>query len=151
MNDRSTRIKRIFNWGVENELVSESVAGLIPGETVARETDPIKAVPDWIVDATLQLCPPTVDDMVRFHRLTGCRPSEVCNLRWSDVDRFALCRDFCFRNDSRFHLCFDVGLFSCFWTWFSPFCNELRPVVADLLTTCGRRLGYLAGTPALFR
>ena len=32
-------------------------------------------------------CPPVVADMVRFQRLTGCRPGEVCQIRPCDVDR----------------------------------------------------------------
>lgn len=93
VNDRTSRVKRIFSWGVENELVSESVAGalryvsgLIPGETTARETEPVRSVPDWVIDATLPFLPPTLDDMVRVHRLIGGRPQDVCNLRWCDID-----------------------------------------------------------------
>ncbi len=94
MNDRTARIKRIFNWGVENELVPETVAGALHyvaglrhGETTARETEPVKPVADEIVDATIPFLPPTVDDMVGIQRLTGCRPSEVCNLRWCDINQ----------------------------------------------------------------
>lgn len=94
VNDRIARVKRIFNWGVENELVYESVAGslryvtaLKPGETMARETLPVRAICDEIISATLPFLPPTVDDMVRVQRLTGCRPSEVCNLRWCNINQ----------------------------------------------------------------
>lgn len=94
VNDRTSRIKRIFNWGVANELVSESVAGslryvtaLKPGETTARETLPKRPVSDSIIQSTLPFLPPTVDDMVRIQRLTGCRPSEIFNLRWCDIDQ----------------------------------------------------------------
>jgi integrase len=93
-NARTTRVKRIFNWGVENEMVTESVAGslryvtgLIPGETAARETDPIRAVPDTVVEATQPFLPPTLDDMVQVQRLCGMRPSEICNLRWCDINQ----------------------------------------------------------------
>ncbi len=94
VNDRTSRVKRIFSWGVGEELVPESVAGALQyvsqldkGETTARETAPIKAVPDAVIDATLKFLPPTVDDMVDTQRLTGCRPSEICNLRWCDIDQ----------------------------------------------------------------
>ncbi len=94
VNDRTSRAKRIFSWGVGEELVPESVAGALQyvsqldkGETTARETAPIKAVPDAVIDATLKFLPPTVDDMVDAQRLTGCRPSEICNLRWCDIDQ----------------------------------------------------------------
>ncbi len=94
VNRRTSRVAQIFRWGVENELVSESVAGALryvtglrEGETTARETEPIKPVADEVVAATLPHLPPTIDDMVRIQRLAGCRPSEVCNLRWCDIDQ----------------------------------------------------------------
>jgi integrase len=37
--------------------------------------------------STLPFLPSVVGDMVRFQRYTGCRPSEVCILRPSDLDR----------------------------------------------------------------
>ena len=44
-------------------------------------------MPDDVVDATLPYLPPVVADMVRFERLTGCRPGEVCTIRPCDVER----------------------------------------------------------------
>ena len=44
-------------------------------------------VPENVVDATLPYLPPVVADMVRFERLTGCRPGEVFTIRPCDVDR----------------------------------------------------------------
>ncbi len=38
------------------------------------------------VNPTLEHLPPVVADMVRFQRLTGCRPEEVCKLRPCDVE-----------------------------------------------------------------
>jgi integrase len=43
-------------------------------------------VADEVVDATLPHLPEVVADMVRFQRLTGCRPAEVCLVRPCDVD-----------------------------------------------------------------
>ena len=40
-----------------------------------------------MVDATLPYLPVVVADMVRFQRLTGARPGEVCQLRPCDVER----------------------------------------------------------------
>ncbi len=45
------------------------------------------AVADDIIEATLARLPAIVADMVRFQRLTGCRPGEVCCLRPGDVRR----------------------------------------------------------------
>ncbi len=38
------------------------------------------------MDSTLPYLPAVVADMVRFQRLTGARPGEVCQLRPCDVD-----------------------------------------------------------------
>ncbi|HLA84473.1 MAG TPA: hypothetical protein VJL29_06740 [Thermoguttaceae bacterium] len=93
VNQRIGRVKRIFKWAVSEELVPPSVnhglqavAGLRRGRTTARETEPVKPVPDHLVEATLPHLPAVVADMVRLQRLTGCRPMEVCILRPCDVD-----------------------------------------------------------------
>lgn len=87
-------IRRVFNWAASEELIPESVSvslttvsGLQKGYTTARETEPVEPVDDAIVDATLPFLSEVVADMVRFQRLTGCRPNEVCQLRPGDVDR----------------------------------------------------------------
>jgi integrase len=84
----------IYKWAAAEELVPAStyhalraVGGLRKGRTVAHETAPVLPVADEVVDATLPELPPIVVDMVRFQRLTGCRPGEVCALRPADVDR----------------------------------------------------------------
>ena len=63
------------------------VSGLRKGKTEARETAPVLPVDDAVVDATLEYLPAIPADMVRFQRLTGCRPAEVCSLRPCDLDR----------------------------------------------------------------
>ncbi|RIK74924.1 MAG: site-specific integrase [Planctomycetota bacterium] len=87
-------IRRVFKWGVSQELVPASVfqalatvPGLRRGRTEAREPKPIMPVAESIVDATLPRMPPIVADMVRLQRLTGARPGEICILRPCDVDR----------------------------------------------------------------
>lgn len=93
INKQIGRIVRMFSWGVSQELVRPDVAaalrevkGLHKGRTEARETDPVKPVDDSLVNATLEVLPPIVADMVRLQRLTGCRPEEVCAIRPCDVD-----------------------------------------------------------------
>jgi len=44
-------------------------------------------VEDSVVEATLHHLPKVVADMVRFQRLCGARPGEVCALRPADIDR----------------------------------------------------------------
>jgi hypothetical protein len=60
VNHQVGRVRRIFKWGVENELVPSSVlhglqavAGLQYGRTEAKESNPVKPVPEAFVDAVL--------------------------------------------------------------------------------------------------
>jgi integrase len=87
-------IPQVFKWAAAEELVPASVfhtlrtvAGLKKGRTKAPEPEPVLPVEDTLVDATLPHLPEVVADMVRFERLTGCRPGEVCQLRPMDVNR----------------------------------------------------------------
>jgi integrase len=88
------QLKRVFKWGVSQELVPaatfqalSTLEGLRKGRSDAPERQPIGPVPRPVVDATLPHLPPVVADMVRLQSLTGCRPGEVCILRPCDVDR----------------------------------------------------------------
>jgi len=96
VNARIGGIKRIFKWGVAQELVPASVhqalacvPGLRKGRTEAPELAPVLPVDDQVVDQTIPHLPRIVADMVRFQRYTGCRPGEVCGIRPCDVDRSA--------------------------------------------------------------
>ncbi len=87
-------IRRVFKWAASQELVPvtvyqalATVPGLKKGRTPAREPAPVLPVHDDVVDATLPHLPAVLADMVRFQRLTGARPSEVCLLRPCDLDR----------------------------------------------------------------
>ncbi len=89
-------VTRCFKWGAAEEIVTagifhalRTVDGLKKGRTTAPERPPVLPVDDATVDATLPFLPPIVADMVRFQRLTGCRPGEVCQLRPGDIDRTA--------------------------------------------------------------
>jgi site-specific recombinase XerD len=93
INKQIGRVVRMFGWGVSQELVAADVAhalrevkGLHKGRTEARETSPVMPVEDSVVNTTLEHLPPVVADMVRFQRLTGCRPEEVCLIRPMDVE-----------------------------------------------------------------
>ena len=93
INARIDRIRRVFRWAVSEQLASpsilhglEAVPGLRFGHTDAPESPPVQPVSDKIIDLTLPHLPQVVADMVRFQRLTGCRPSEVCRVRPCDVD-----------------------------------------------------------------
>jgi integrase len=93
VNENVDRIRRMFKWAAGNEMIPfevyqrlTAVDGLRKGRTEARETAPVPPVSDDVVEATLPHLPAVVADMVRFQRLTGCRPGEVCILRPCDVD-----------------------------------------------------------------
>jgi len=94
VNQNIGRIRRMFKWAVAEELLPSAVwqslcavQGLLRGRSSARDTEPVPPVSESAVDATLPYLPPIVADMVRFQRLTGARPGEVCALRPCDVDR----------------------------------------------------------------
>jgi integrase len=94
INSAIGKITRVFKWAVAEELLPASVhdalakvEGLRKGRTQAREPEPIGPVSDEVVDATLPYLPPVAADMVRFHRLVGARPTEVCLIRPVDLDR----------------------------------------------------------------
>jgi integrase len=94
INASMKRIVRMFKWAASEGRLSPAIAqalaiipGLQRGRTSAPEMEPVKPVRDELVDATLLQLPEVVADMVRFHRLTGCRPAEVCMIRPCDIDR----------------------------------------------------------------
>jgi integrase len=93
VNQRVGRIRRLFRWAVENELVPpsvlqglEAVRGLQKGRSAARETEPVPPVPLAHVEATLPYLRPTVADMVRLQLHTGMRPGELVRMRAIDLD-----------------------------------------------------------------
>ena len=94
VNHLASTVRRMFRWGVTKELVPVTVYQALlavpnvpKGRTAARESPPVRPVEDSVVEATLPKLPAVVADMVRFQRLTGARPGEVCQLRPMDIDR----------------------------------------------------------------
>jgi integrase len=94
INKQIDRVKRMFKWAAGEELIPADipqalgmVTGLRKGRTEARETAPVQPVADSVVDTTLEHLPAVLADMVRFQRLTGARPGEVCKLRPCDLNR----------------------------------------------------------------
>jgi len=93
INKSIGRVRRCFKWAAENELVRRdmyhglmAVSGLRKGRSEAREPAPVMPVDDETAQATLPHLSPVVADMIRFQRITGCRPQDACNLRPCDVD-----------------------------------------------------------------
>lgn len=93
INRRVGKLRRVFRWGVAEEIVPPSVAHalaavdpLSKGRTAAREAKPIRPVPDEHVDAVLPFLSRQVRTMVELQRLTGMRPGEVIAMTTADVD-----------------------------------------------------------------
>ncbi|MFL5328125.1 MAG: tyrosine-type recombinase/integrase [Gemmataceae bacterium] len=93
VNQRMGRVKHLFKWGVEEELVPPSVfhgllavQGLKPYRSAARETNPVKPVPDDTIDTTMRFLNPQTAAMANLQLLTAMRPGEVTMIRACDLD-----------------------------------------------------------------
>ena len=94
VNHFASTVRRMFRWAVTKELIPVTVYQAIKAvpnvpkdRTAAREMPPVRPVEDSVVEATIPHLTSVVADMVRFQRLTGCRPGEVCQVRPMDIDR----------------------------------------------------------------
>ena len=94
INARINRIRRMFKWGVENELVDSStlhalqaVAPLKKGRSTARESAPVRPVPVDHIEAVLGNVTSTIRAMIEVQLLTGMRPGELVMMRPCDIDQ----------------------------------------------------------------
>jgi integrase len=92
VNKRVERVRRMFAWGVAEELIPvevlqalRTVKGLTRGRTEAREGEKVRPVPDAAVDAIRPHVSRQVWAMVELQRLTGARPGEVVIMRTCDL------------------------------------------------------------------
>jgi integrase len=86
-------IKHIFKWGTENELVPatvfhglQAVSGLRRGRSAAKESMPVKPVPESYILAVLPHVSRQVAAMIQLQEITGMRPGEVTIMRGCDLD-----------------------------------------------------------------
>jgi integrase len=93
-NQNADRLRRMFRWGVENEMVPgevwhrlKAVRGLPKGRGLGRESEPVRPVPEEDVEAVLPHVSAAVGGMIRVQLLTGMRPGEVISMRGVDIDR----------------------------------------------------------------
>lgn len=93
VNETVSHVRRMFRWGVSNELVPaetlhalQAVDGLKLGRSEARETEPVRPVADDAIDAVRPFVSRQVWAMVELQRLTGMRPGEVVLMRATDID-----------------------------------------------------------------
>jgi integrase len=93
INSQVDRVRRMFRWAVEEELLAATVydtlakvASLRKGKCDARESEKVRPVRDDVVDATLPFLHVVPRAMVELQRLTGMRPGEVCRMRGIDLE-----------------------------------------------------------------
>lgn len=93
INCRIGRIKRVFRWAASEELIPGevyhallSVEGLRRGHCEAKESQPVRPVPDAHVEAIKPFVSRQVWAMIELQRLTGARPGEIAIIRPIDVD-----------------------------------------------------------------
>lgn len=93
INLHLSRLKHLFAWAGEHDLVRPEVyhgllcvKGLRGGRSDAKESEPVKPVPQAFIDAALPHVLPPVEAMAQVQLLTGCRPGEVCIMRGIDLD-----------------------------------------------------------------
>lgn len=94
INKQVSRIRRLFGWAVEEELLPVEVhmallrlGGLKKGKTAAREKNRVKPVSLEHVDAILPHVPEAIRAMIQVQRLTGCRPQDVVLMHAAAIDR----------------------------------------------------------------
>jgi integrase len=94
VNRRVQIVLRMIRWGIGEDLVPgevlaplKAVDPLKRGRSKARESEPVRPVPDDVIEKTLPHLSPVLRAMVRLARLTGMRPGEVCDMRGMDIDR----------------------------------------------------------------
>jgi len=94
INKHLSRIRAAWRWGVSRELVPpesltalQSLAGLRRGRTAAHETEPVTAVAEADLAATLPHLSAEVRAIADLQLLSGCRPGEAVSIRGDDIDR----------------------------------------------------------------
>ena len=94
VNAQTSRLRRIFKWGVGQEMLSPEVAAALTfveplreGRTPAPEMDPIEPVDKSVVLEVASHAGPVVAAMMRLHALTGMRPQNICNITPGQIDR----------------------------------------------------------------
>jgi integrase len=93
INARVQRVRRLFKWGVGEELVPpevlhglQAVPGLKPGRTKARETEPVRPVPEAHIEVVKPHVSKQVAALIGLQILTAARPGELVIMRPVDID-----------------------------------------------------------------
>ena len=93
INQQVGKVKAVFKWGTAEELVPgpvfqalQAVTGLKAGRSAARESEPVRPVPEAMVEAVEPFVSRQVWAMIRLQLYTGARPGEVVGVRPMDLD-----------------------------------------------------------------
>lgn len=93
VNRYVNEIRAAWRWAVEEELVRaevlwalQAVKHLAPNRTAARETAPVRPVPEASIKAVRKLVPAPVRTLIDLQLATAARPGELVGLRKSDID-----------------------------------------------------------------
>ena len=93
VNGYTTRVKALFKWGVEQELVPPSVwhglqavAGLRRGRTEANEPTPVKPVLQAHIDAVQPYVSEEVWAIIQLQLFTAARAGEIVTMRATEID-----------------------------------------------------------------
>ena len=88
------RVRRMFRWGVGEELIPPSVfhglqavEGLRAGRCAARETEPVRPAPQEHIDAVEQYVSRQVWAMIQLQLLTAARAGEIVIMRPKDIEQ----------------------------------------------------------------
>lgn len=88
------RLKRVFRWAVAEELIPPAVYELLravpalrKGRSDARETEPVRPVPQEHVDAIRPYLSRQIRALIDLQLLTAARPGELLALRPKDLER----------------------------------------------------------------
>jgi integrase len=94
INQRVNRVRRMFKWAVENAYLNpavlqglQAVSPLKRGRCEAPDTDPVRPLPEDVLEKTIEHMSPEVAAMARLQWHTGMRPGEVVIMRTRDIDQ----------------------------------------------------------------
>jgi integrase len=93
INTHLSRIKAVFKWAGEQGLVKPTVyhgllcvSGLRAGRSQAKESEPVRPVPEALVKAIRPFVSRQVNALIDLQLLSGMRPGEACLMRACDLD-----------------------------------------------------------------
>ncbi len=93
INKAVGRVKMVFKWAASLELIPpavyhglQAVSGLRRGRSAARESAPVKPVPQGRIDAVKPYVSRQVWAMIQLQLLTAARGGEVAAIRPCDID-----------------------------------------------------------------